>query len=374
MRAADDWFVETVAAIYEAAAIPELWPSVLDRLAELTDCMGGALLAAGASNQARYVASDSLVPLMTAFNEGGWMDHRNSRAARLAPRQHAGFILDTDLYTLGEQDNDPFYVDLLRRYGGGYAAGTMIPAPSGDMLIVNIERAFAYGPVPRKAIETLDLLRPHLARAALLSARLRLEQARSAVEAFGRIGLPAAALETNGRVLAANRLLEALDGVFVFAARERLRIRDTSANRLFVDALAVSAAETSDRVVRSIPVPAGQGQPPLVLHLLPVHGAAHDVFGRAAALLIATPVEPRAVPGAEVLQGLFDLTAAEARIARAIGEGSTIKDIAGRCGVSHETVRNQLKAVLAKTGLRRQAELTRLLGGLDFSKCTPARR
>jgi DNA-binding CsgD family transcriptional regulator len=88
--------------------------------------------------------------------------------------------------------------------------------------------------------------------------------------------------------------------------------------------------------------------------------------GRAAALLIATPVEPRAVPGAEVLQGLFDLTTAEARIARAIGEGGTIRDIAGRCGVSHETVRNQLKAVLAKTGLRRQAELAGLLGGLDF--------
>jgi DNA-binding CsgD family transcriptional regulator len=368
MGARDDWFVETVAAIYEAAAIPELWPRVLDRLAELTGCMGGILLAAGASRQVRYVASDSLVPLMTAFNDGGWMDHRNTRAARFAARQHAGFVLDTDLYIPGEQDNDPFYVDLLRRYGGGYAAGTMIPAPSGDLLIFNIERAFAEGPVPRRAIATLDLLRPHLARAALLSARLRLEQARSTVEAFGRIGLPAAVLDEGGHAVAANRLLGRLDGAFVFGARERLRIRDTAANRLFADALAMPAPETSNRAVRSIPVPAGQDHPPLVLHLLPVHGAAHDVFGRAAALLIATPVEPRAVPGAEVLQGLFDLTAAEARIARAIGEGGTTRDIAGCFGVSHETVRNQLKAVLAKTGLKRQAELSRLLSGLDFSR------
>jgi DNA-binding CsgD family transcriptional regulator len=80
------------------------------------------------------------------------------------------------------------------------------------------------------------------------------------------------------------------------------------------------------------------------------------------------------VPGAEVLQGLFDLTAAEARIAHAIGEGGMIRDIAGRFGVSPETARNQLKAVLAKTGMKRQAELTSLLTGLDFSRFTDAAR
>jgi DNA-binding CsgD family transcriptional regulator len=79
--------------------------------------------------------------------------------------------------------------------------------------------------------------------------------------------------------------------------------------------------------------------------------------------LIATPVDRGSVPTAEVLQGLFDLTPAEARVARGIGEGRTIDAIALASGVTRETVRTQLAAVLAKTGLNRQAELVALLSG-----------
>jgi DNA-binding CsgD family transcriptional regulator len=65
----------------------------------------------------------------------------------------------------------------------------------------------------------------------------------------------------------------------------------------------------------------------------------------------------------EVLQGLFDLTPAEARVARGIGEANTIDMLAETLGVSREVLRSQLKAVLAKTGVARQAELVSLLAG-----------
>jgi DNA-binding CsgD family transcriptional regulator len=64
-----------------------------------------------------------------------------------------------------------------------------------------------------------------------------------------------------------------------------------------------------------------------------------------------------------VLQGLFDLTPAEARVARAFGEAQTMEVFAKTVGVSLETVRSQLKSVLAKTGLSRQQELVHLLAG-----------
>ena len=53
---------------------------------------------------------------------------------------------------------------------------------------------------------------------------------------------------------------------------------------------------------------------------------------------MVTPVVPSEVPTAEVLQGLFDLTPAEARVARGIGEGRTIETIAMAFGTSRETV------------------------------------
>jgi DNA-binding CsgD family transcriptional regulator len=119
--------------------------------------------------------------------------------------------------------------------------------------------------------------------------------------------------------------------------------------------------------VRSIAIPAVAERPPLILHLVPVRGSAHDVFGGAGSVVVVTPVQPRAVPNAEVLQGLFDLTPAEARVARAIAAATRIVDIAGDLRISQETVRTQLKAVLGKTGVGRQADLVALLSGLALS-------
>ena len=60
---------------------------------------------------------------------------------------------------------------------------------------------------------------------------------------------------------------------------------------------------------------------------------------------------------------LFDLTPMEARVARAIAEGKTTEAVSIIHGVSRETIRTQLAAVLGKTGLNRQAELVALLSG-----------
>jgi len=80
-------------------------------------------------------------------------------------------------------------------------------------------------------------------------------------------------------------------------------------------------------------------------------------------LMIVTPVDKARVPSADLLQGLFDLTPAEARVARGIGEAQSVEAIAELIGTSRETVRTQLKAVLAKTGASRQSELVSLLAG-----------
>jgi DNA-binding CsgD family transcriptional regulator len=120
------------------------------------------------------------------------------------------------------------------------------------------------------------------------------------------------------------------------------------------------------RTVKSIPVAATVGHVPMVLHVIPVRGSARDIFTQATALLVVTPVDRAAVPTAEVLQGLFDLTPAEARVARGIGQAETIDTLADATGVNRETVRSQLKAVLSKTGLSRQQELVSLLAGKAF--------
>jgi DNA-binding CsgD family transcriptional regulator len=104
----------------------------------------------------------------------------------------------------------------------------------------------------------------------------------------------------------------------------------------------------------------------MVVHVLPVSGAASDVFALARTIIVVTPVVPRDVPAAKVIQGLFDLTPGEAKIAALIGAGDQPREAAAQLGIAEETARSFLKRVFAKTGVRRQAELVALLGGASL--------
>jgi len=70
-----------------------------------------------------------------------------------------------------------------------------------------------------------------------------------------------------------------------------------------------------------------------------------------------------AAPLTELLTGLFDLTGAEVHVASGIATGGSVEEIAAARAVSRETVRTQLKSILAKTGTSRQVELALLLTG-----------
>jgi DNA-binding CsgD family transcriptional regulator len=354
----DDFHDGIVDRIYEASVVPELWTGVIDELAAIAECAGTIFLAVDPSQSIRWIASESQLEFITAFERDGWMA-RNSRAKRLAPKRYPGFVTDLDLFTPEEMDRDPFYTDCLRRYGGGWGTGTLIPAPTRDTLIFSIERGFELGPVSREAVAKLDRLRPHLARAAMISSRLRLEHIRGMVEALDRIGLPAAVIRGNGRVIAINGLLQSFDRQFVVGVQDRLRFRDAAANQLFTDALpSLGAGHKSN--VRSFPVQADDQNSASIAHLLPIKGAANDVFCGAVGILVVTPLTAPQAPPEDVLNGLFDLTPAEARVTRAIITGKTVNEVAEEFGHAIGTVRQHLKAVLVKTGVRRQAELVGL--------------
>lgn len=76
------------------------------------------------------------------------------------------------------------------------------------------------------------------------------------------------------------------------------------------------------------------------------------------------PCDTVRAPSASLLDALFDLSPAEARVARSLTEGESVAEIALRTGVSEANVRSQVKAILHKTGLNRQAELVGLLSSI----------
>ena len=358
---------ELVDQIYECSFAPELWPNVLDRLARISDAAGGTFFVASPTKVLSSTASPILRAGIELFANGDFMT-RSLRAARLAAARHPGFLLESELYeTEQEMAADPFYHELLFPNGLGWGAGTAMPLPTGETLYLTVERFRSRGPVEAPIIEQLDALRPHLARSALMSARLQLERARVASETLALLGLPALVFDYQGRVLAANGLIEALTDQIRWQAQDRLSLKDSSANILFQQAIAALDVKGAMPVLSF----ASRGDPAsaaMVVHIVPIRGVSRDVFARCAGVLVMTPVTLPQAPPIELVQSLFDLTPAEARVARSLTTGETVETIASRGGVSQNTVRTQLRGVLEKTGCSRQAEVVALLSGIAIQK------
>src|SRR5258708_31695417 len=97
------------------------------------------------------------------------------------------------------------------------------------------------------------------------------------------------------------------------------------ADALFIEALAQPARVSVPDGVGGIPIRASGEQPPMIVHFMSGRGKARNVFAGASCVLIISLLKPPLVPGAEILQGLFGLTPAEARVARGIAEGQTVE-------------------------------------------------
>ena len=74
-----------------------------------------------------------------------------------------------------------------------------------------------------------------------------------------------------------------------------------------------------------------------------------------------------------MLASAFDLTPGEARVAVALVRGEQLNGIAAEHAVSINTVRTQLRAIFAKTGVARQSELVSLMACLPVPPAIPVR-
>jgi DNA-binding CsgD family transcriptional regulator len=279
-------------------------------------------------------------------------------------------LTDADCLPRDEFVRTEFYADYFRRWCGETAMFIRLAVSEQEVTCVNIGR-----PAHRGAFDVADLefaarLQPHLIRAHALS--------RSFAEARATQGGGLAALDGADRAYlivdeesrireantAAHRLLA--EGDVLASVGGRLTARDRTVRRELESLLA--AATSRDRGRRqggSAAAPSAGRVRPLVLAVTPLNADDAGAFAAGRnALVSVTDLEAAPVPPAEELRRLFGLTAAEARVALALYEGLTIRDIADAFGVSRHTVRFQIARAHEKAGVSRQAELVRLIARL----------
>ena len=345
--------------IYEAGFNVEKWENAITALSIVTRSDSGGILLMRESRPMQALATGAAREVAEAFiAEGGW------RSCRTCPKdksQARGFASSTwpDYFPPDVENNRSYVVE--RALGLRYQTRSYMPMQTGEFPVVVLFRRGEQGGYGNEAIRLLNVFGPHLARALQISARLGLERARTSVSTLERLGLPAAVLRGDGRVIATNSLMDAMDGGVLPTAFGGARLEDATADALLQEAVK-AARSRSHRGVRSIPMPGSEQRAPCVVHVLPICGSAHDIFASADVLLaLTTASASRLVPAPSVLMGLFDLTPAEVKVATALSAGKSLKEAAEGAGIRFKSARTYLDRIFVKTGVRQQSQLVALL-------------
>lgn len=359
---------DVIDRFYEAAVLPELWPQAIEACAKAADAAGAVMIFIG-QNQRAGMASPSLAAKFEQFAQEGGLKE-NAKIERYYALHAIGAQRDQDWFTAEEIETLPVY-QTFKRFGLKWSLAFAQPLPGENEVVFSLERFDGTPAFDELSVAGMNRLKPHFARSVLTSTRLSLERMAITLDAFAALGVPAATIGHSRRLLSANEPFAALDGLFL-DRRERLSVAEPDADRLLSEAVARLRSDLWMGAVGSIAVRGGDERPPMVLHVIPIRRSSHDIFANASALLVVSQVGAGRPLAGPILQALFDLTPAEARVAAGIGDAQSVEVLAQRFNLSRETVRGHLKLVFAKTGTRRQVELVHLLACLPSLGSGPA--
>jgi DNA-binding CsgD family transcriptional regulator len=364
-----------IGRIYDAAIQSGLWPEALARLAA---AVGGTRIVIGIHDlTTRSVAI--MAPRMhpADIDNGGDRARRDhdggpSKRAGLFPAGHA---LYAERFAPRRALTRGGFHDRWYRALGLGAAGFAVNfhIEQGVPALCGIRRPTREGAFAADEIALFERIAPHLVRAVEVQRRLwRLALARQpACVDTGRDHTGSILIDGAGTVIllddAAKESLDTGDGLRLEKGRIRAGNGGTSEALDRLIRACASPGQANKAAGTTLTIPLRGKRRPLQAVVSPFHALnrAADLawlgIPRPAAIVaIADPERAHRIP-AERLRTQFGLTRAETALAREIAKGDGRQAAAARLGISVGTARTHLMRVFEKTGVRRQAELVRLL-------------
>jgi len=345
--------------LYEGVLDDEKWAQALAGIAQLAGAPYACLMSRNAdSGYFEFLETvDTPEAAIKAYNEEF---HRLNPINTLPVLRRPGEqYLDTR--ALGERlERLPFYQDFLRPHDISFMMGHKVGTFEGVDCNLSIHRTLGEAPFDEHSAARVARLHDVLERGFKLRFRLRaLEQenlwSRGALD---RLSCPILVADEQARVLQANRAadqwLSSRRSMLDHAGHARFalpRIRHILRQACGVEGGMRSAA---------LRLPDQHGMQLLIAVPLPQAQAESRGIQRRAAMLVVLDSNAAPPLPQTLLQSIFGLTPAEIRLMSLLARQDSIGEAAETLAISRETARTQLKAILRKTGARRQQELMHL--------------
>jgi DNA-binding CsgD family transcriptional regulator len=273
-----------------------------------------------------------------------------------------------DILPLPQFFETPFYKEWMTPQGWGDVLSANLDKSATSRAVFSVARHARDGLVDDEMRHRMRLLVPHVRRSAMIGKLVNLSRVEAAALADTLDGLQAGMflVDRAGRLMHTNAAGRAmLDEGNVLHANGKLVALDVQGDNALREILL--AASSSDAALGekriSVRLTARDGAE-YITHVLPLTSGARRRAGQsyaAVAAIFVQKVGHDAAPGLGMLVEQFGLTGAEVRVLTAIMDHGGVAEVASALKLSPATVRTHLRHVFEKTGVRRQADLVKLM-------------
>lgn len=361
--------------LYATAVQPEMWEGAIELLADLVGGSSAWLSRLNIIDGSGSAFTSRIDPVMPAL----YLEH----FAAINPLNNVAnpeiYVANWRPLVLTDEDWMPkhdllrteFYSDFMRPQDVHSTMMIRLALHGSEVSVLNINRSKRAGRFSSNDLERAKRLQPHLIRAYALGQRMvsHAPQTHGLRAVFDNLAAGLFLADRHARIIRLNAAGEALA-----AAAKGLRVQrgmllaDNAVATSHLHAL-IRQAASEDPGCRTggfmSLLRIGTGRP-LSVSVTPVRSPVLPVFDQEPCVLIcASDLEITPALSERKLRELFALSAAEARVARAVLRGESLREAAAGLGVSVHTVNNQLASIFHKTGVNRQSALVRLMTRLS---------
>lgn len=369
-------FSTLLESVYESAGDPDHWKVFLEGLAGALNAKSGLFRLIDERGPALRAGIEyNLDPeLQQAYRE--YYVQQDPVVEALSQRPDVYIAPGEAFLDQKELEHTEFFNEYAQPQDNVHLCGGLAMRNEEFTIKFGVQRDRATGPFSKADADFIRRFVPHIQRAARLGHLLDLsEQRNTAIEqALESLAVGMILLDERGGILHANSRadetlrsgsgLESSCGHLVATgAADARRLRDILA------AMALRARGEEAAVPEPMLLTPEGPETRLLLVACPIpphRPLFRGPWPEIACAVFLSDLHDAGLLNHDILQSLYGLTPAEARLACALSRGRDLSALSDEWQVSRETLRTHLKHVLAKTDTKRQADLVRLLAGAPW--------
>lgn len=279
------------------------------------------------------------------------------------------FTVD-DVMTTDEWENCAYYRDYSRLNDVYHVMGADISTADSGVLRFRITRSHSQPAFSESDKALCSRLVPHLRRSLHVHNLLGRSESLGNLyaETVNRLAVATLVLGETGEVLQINdvarEMLSHADGLKLVGSR--LEASYPSDNRelqqLIRDAVESKDSQQPRDTRKALSIARPSGEVSLGVRVEPVPGAEWaGGHGRPAVMMYVRDAVGKSQVDNRLAKELFNFTSAETLLALQLANGLSLEEAAENLGIMRNTARAHLRSIFSKTGVRRQAELVRVM-------------